>query len=210
MRVHRVVCAIDYGWTINPDTIEAQAEGGIVFGLSAALNQEITIGDGRVEQSNFHDYPMLRMGEVPEVEVHIMPSTEEPGGVGEATTPAIAPAVANAIFAATAHAYAACPFEQATWGRLRRPARSPARFTTRVLHPATVPVSRGATLLARIATQLRGLLETQIQANPDSRTGRWESRRVLVLRIQRIVDRTPERAICRGLVPHRRCDEGIT
>ena len=101
MRVHRVVCAIDYGWTINPDTIEAQAEGGIVFGLSAALNQEITIGDGRVEQSNFHDYPMLRMGEVPEVEVHIMPSTEEPGGVGEATTPAIAPAVANAIFAAT-------------------------------------------------------------------------------------------------------------
>jgi len=101
VRVHRVVSAIDCGWAINPDTIEAQVEGGIVFGLNAALNQEITIADGRVVQSNFHDYPILRMNEVPEVEVHIMPSTEEPGGVGEASTPAIAPAVVNAIFAAT-------------------------------------------------------------------------------------------------------------
>jgi len=101
VRVHRVVCAVDCGWSINPDTIAAQMEGGIVYGLSAALNEELTIRDGRVEQSNFHDYPMLRMGEAPEVEVHIMPSTEEPGGIGELSTPAIAPAVANAIFAAT-------------------------------------------------------------------------------------------------------------
>jgi len=101
VQVHRVVCAVDCGWSINTDTIEAQMEGGLVYGLSAALNEELTIRDGRVEQSNFHDYPILRMGEAPEVEVHIVPSTEEPGGVGEASTPALAPAVANAIFAAT-------------------------------------------------------------------------------------------------------------
>lgn len=101
VRVHRVVCAVDCGWVINPNTIAAQMEGGIVYGLNATLNEQITIRDGRVEQSNFHDYPVIRMGDVPEVEVHIVPSTEEPGGIGEASTPAIAPAVVNAIFAAT-------------------------------------------------------------------------------------------------------------
>jgi isoquinoline 1-oxidoreductase beta subunit len=99
--VHRVVCAIDCGRVVNPDTIKAQMESGIVFGLTAALHGAITIKDGRVEQSNFHDYKMLRMNEMPKVEVYIVPSQEPPGGVGEPGVPPVAPAVANAIFAAT-------------------------------------------------------------------------------------------------------------
>ena len=101
VRVHRVVCAVDCGWIINPDTIKAQIEGGRIYGLTAALYGEITIRNGQVVQTNFNDYPMLRMSEAPEIEVHIVPSTETPGGIGEASTPVIAPAVANAIFAAT-------------------------------------------------------------------------------------------------------------
>jgi isoquinoline 1-oxidoreductase beta subunit len=101
VRVHRVVCAVDCGIVVNPDIVEAQIEGGVVFGLTAALHGEITLKDGRVAQSNFHDYPMLRINEMPLVEVHIKPSSEPPGGVGEVGTPPIAPAVANAIFAAT-------------------------------------------------------------------------------------------------------------
>jgi isoquinoline 1-oxidoreductase beta subunit len=99
--VHRVVCSIDCGRVVNPDTIKAQMESGIVFGLTAALYGAITLKDGRVEQSNFHDYEMLRMNEMPKVEVYIVPSQEPPGGVGEPGVPPIAPAVANAIFAAT-------------------------------------------------------------------------------------------------------------
>jgi len=101
VRVHRVVCAIDCGLHVNPSTIEAQMQGGIVYGLTAALNGAITIENGRVTQSNFHDYRMLRLAEMPVVEVYIMPSNEAPGGVGEPGTPPIAPAVCNAIFAAT-------------------------------------------------------------------------------------------------------------
>lgn len=101
VRVHRVVCAIDCGMVVNPDTIAAQMESGIVYGLTAALKGEITIKNGRVEQSNFHDYPLLRIDEMPEVDVHIVPSREAPSGVGEPGTPPIAPAVANAVFAAT-------------------------------------------------------------------------------------------------------------
>ena len=101
VRVHRVVCAIDCGRFVNPDIVEAQMESGIVFGLTAALHGAITFMDGRVEQSNFHDYPLLRMKEMPKVEVYIMPSKENPQGVGEPGVPPIAPAVANAIFAAT-------------------------------------------------------------------------------------------------------------
>ena len=86
---------------MNPDTIRAQMEGGIVFGLTAALYGEITFENGRVQQRNFHDYPMLRMNEMPVVEVHIVPSTDKMGGVGEPGVPPVAPAVANAIFAAT-------------------------------------------------------------------------------------------------------------
>ncbi len=101
VRVHRVVCAIDCGRVVNPATIEAQMESGIVFGLSAALHGAITFKNGRVEQGNFNDYPVLRIEEMPVVEVHIVPSTEAPGGVGEPGVPPIAPAVVNAIFAGT-------------------------------------------------------------------------------------------------------------
>jgi isoquinoline 1-oxidoreductase beta subunit len=100
-RVHRVVCAIDCGMTVNPDTIAAQMESAIVFGLTAALKGEISIADGRVVQSNFHDYPLLGFDECPDIEVYIVPSEADPGGVGEPGTPPIAPAVANAVFAAT-------------------------------------------------------------------------------------------------------------
>ncbi len=101
IRVHRVACAVDCGPVVNPDGVEAQMQSGIVYGLSAALYGEITFSDGRVEQSNFHDYPVLRMLEMPRVEVHIVRSNEKMGGVGEPGTPPIAPAVANALFALT-------------------------------------------------------------------------------------------------------------
>lgn len=101
VRVQRVVCAIDCGIVVNPDTVVAQMESGIVYGLTAALKGEITIKGGRVEQNNFRDYPLLRIDEMPDIEVHIVKSSEHPGGVGEPGTPPIAPAVANAVFAAT-------------------------------------------------------------------------------------------------------------
>lgn len=101
VRVHRVVCAIDCGPVVNPLMVEAQMQSGIVFGLSAALHGEVTLKDGRVEQSNFHDYPALRLPEAPKMEVHIVPSTDKMGGCGEPGTPPIAPAVANAVFALT-------------------------------------------------------------------------------------------------------------
>jgi len=99
--VDRVVCAVDCGIAVNPDVVRAQMEGGIGFGLSAALYGKITLKDGEVEQSNFHDYPVLRINEMPKVDVHIVPSTEKPTGVGEPGVPPIAPAVANALAAAT-------------------------------------------------------------------------------------------------------------
>ncbi|MGA7800309.1 MAG: molybdopterin cofactor-binding domain-containing protein, partial [Gammaproteobacteria bacterium] len=101
VRVHRVVCAIDCGTVVNPDTVRAQMESAIVYGLTAALMGEISIKDGRVQQGNFDSYPVLRIEHMPKVEVYIVPSTESPGGVGEPGTPPIAPAVANAVFAAT-------------------------------------------------------------------------------------------------------------
>jgi isoquinoline 1-oxidoreductase beta subunit len=100
-RVERVVAAVDCGQVVNPDMVAAQVEGGIVFGLSAALRGEITVERGRVQQSNFDNYPVLRISEMPQVEVHLAPSTATPGGMGEPPVPAIAPAVTNAIFAAT-------------------------------------------------------------------------------------------------------------
>jgi isoquinoline 1-oxidoreductase beta subunit len=99
--VHRVVCAIDCGQVVNPDIVAAQMEGGIAFGLSAALKGEITLEKGRVKQSNFFDYPVLRMDEMPVVETYILPSTENPTGAGEPGVPPIAPAVANAVAALT-------------------------------------------------------------------------------------------------------------
>ncbi len=101
IKVERVVCAVDCGVAINPDVIRAQMEGGIGYGLSAALHGAITLKDGRVEQANFHDYVPLRMNEMPRVEVYIVPSTEQPTGVGEPGVPPVAPAVANAVYAAT-------------------------------------------------------------------------------------------------------------
>ncbi len=100
VRVHRVVAAVDCGRVVNPDEVAAQVEGGIVMGLTAALKGAITIKNGAVVQSNYHDYPLLLMREMPEIEVHIVPSQEDPTGIGEPGLPPIAPAVANAIFAA--------------------------------------------------------------------------------------------------------------
>lgn len=100
-RVTRVVCAVDCGFAVNPDGVRAQMESAIAFGLSAALHGAITFKDGQVEQGNFNDYPILRMTEMPRVDVHIVASTDPPSGVGEPGTPPIAPAVANALFAAT-------------------------------------------------------------------------------------------------------------
>ncbi|MFM0099502.1 xanthine dehydrogenase family protein molybdopterin-binding subunit [Paraburkholderia nemoris] len=99
--VKRVVCAVDCGMVVNPNTIEAQVQGGIIFGITAALYSEITIKDGRVEQNNFTDYRMLRIDQAPPIEVHIVKSSEAPGGIGEPGTAALAPALTNAIFAAT-------------------------------------------------------------------------------------------------------------
>ncbi len=119
VRVRRVVCAVDCGIPVNPDTIQAQIQSAIMFGITAALYGEITLKDGRVEQSNFHDYQMLRIDQAPAVEVHIVESQEPPGGMGEAGTSAIAPAVTNAIFAATGKRLRKLPVETAT---LKRPA----------------------------------------------------------------------------------------
>jgi isoquinoline 1-oxidoreductase beta subunit len=109
--VDRVVCAVDCGMAINPSIIRAQMEGGIGFGLSAALHSAVTLKEGRVEQSNFNDYPQLRIHEMPRVEMHIVPSAANPTGVGEPGVPPIAPAVANALFAATGKRLRKLPFD---------------------------------------------------------------------------------------------------
>jgi isoquinoline 1-oxidoreductase beta subunit len=113
VRGRRVVCAVDCGTVINPDTVEAQIQGAIVFGITAALHGEITLKNGRVEQGNFDSYQMLRMNEVPAIEVHIIQSIETPGGIGECGTSAIVPAVANAIFAATGKRLRKMPIDPA-------------------------------------------------------------------------------------------------
>ncbi|HLZ49558.1 MAG TPA: xanthine dehydrogenase family protein molybdopterin-binding subunit [Candidatus Acidoferrum sp.] len=101
VRVHRIVCAVDCGTVVNPNQVRAQMEGGIIYGLSAALKSEITLENGRVQQSNFHDFEVIRMSEAPPIEVHIVPSDERPTGVGEPGVPPVASALANALFAAT-------------------------------------------------------------------------------------------------------------
>jgi isoquinoline 1-oxidoreductase beta subunit len=101
VRVRRVVCAVDCGTVVNPDTVTAQIQSAIIFGITAALYGEITLKNGRVEQTNFDSYQMLRINEAPIIEVHIVQNFEPPGGMGECGTSAIVPAVANAIFAAT-------------------------------------------------------------------------------------------------------------
>jgi isoquinoline 1-oxidoreductase beta subunit len=113
VRVERVVCAVDCGQMINPDTIKAQMEGGIIFGLTAALFGEITLRDGRVEQGNFDSYQVLRINEAPAIEVHMIVSNDEPGGIGEPGTATIAPAVVNAIFALTGKRLRRLPIDTA-------------------------------------------------------------------------------------------------
>jgi isoquinoline 1-oxidoreductase beta subunit len=113
VRVRRVVCAVDCGTVVNPDTVRAQIQGAIIFGITAALYGEITLKDGRVEQTNFDTYQMLRINEAPAIEVHIVQSPESPGGMGEAGTSLIAPAVTNAIFAATGKRLRKLPIDTA-------------------------------------------------------------------------------------------------
>jgi isoquinoline 1-oxidoreductase subunit beta len=113
VKVQRIVCAVDCGRMINPDTIRAQMEGGIIFGLTAALYGKITIKDGRVEQGNFDSYQALRINETPTIEVHLVDSGEEPGGIGEPGTATIAPAVVNAIFALTGKRFRKLPIDPA-------------------------------------------------------------------------------------------------
>jgi isoquinoline 1-oxidoreductase beta subunit len=99
LKIERVICAVDCGVAVNPNIIAMQMESGIGYGRSAALAGAITLKDGMVEQSNFHDYPVVRMNQMPRIETHIVPSGEKPSGVGEPGTPVIAPALANAILA---------------------------------------------------------------------------------------------------------------
>jgi isoquinoline 1-oxidoreductase beta subunit len=113
IKLRRLTCAIDCGMTVNPDMVRAQLEGGLIFGLSAAMHNEITFKDGRVEQSNFNDYLMLRMKDFPPVEVVHVESSEAPGGVGETGTVSAAPALGNAIFAATGRRLRRYPFDTA-------------------------------------------------------------------------------------------------
>jgi isoquinoline 1-oxidoreductase beta subunit len=113
VRVRRVVCAVDCGAVVNPDTVQAQIQGAIIFGIAAALYGEITPKDGRVEQSNFDTYQVLRMNEAPTIDVHIVRSSEQPGGMGEPGTSAIVPAVANAVFAATGKRVRKLPIDAA-------------------------------------------------------------------------------------------------
>ena len=119
VRVRRVVCAVDCGTVVNPDTVQAQIQSGIMFGATAALYGEITVKDGRIEQTNFDTYQILRMNEAPAIEVHVVKSTEPPGGMGETGTSAIVPAIANAIFAATGKRLRKMPVDQSA---LKQPA----------------------------------------------------------------------------------------
>ena len=118
VRVRRVVSAIDCGTAVNPDTVEAQLQGAIIFGITAALYGEITLKDGRVEQTNFDSYRMLRINEAPAIEVYIIHNSEPPGGIGECGTSVIPPAIANAIFAATGKRLRKLPVDRAA---LRQP-----------------------------------------------------------------------------------------
>jgi isoquinoline 1-oxidoreductase beta subunit len=113
VRVRRVVCAVDCGTVVNPNTVQAQVQGAIIFGITAALYGEITVKDGRVEQTNFDTYQMLRMNETPAIDVHIVQSSEPPGGMGEPGTSAIVPAIANAVFAATGKRLRKMPIDAA-------------------------------------------------------------------------------------------------
>src|SRR5260221_341386 len=115
VRVHKVTAAFDCGLVVNPLTVEAQVQSAVAFGMSAALHGKITFKDGKVEQSNFHDYRVLRMNEMPIVEVHLVTGGEKPTGVGEPGTPPVAPAIANALFALTGKRARALPLDSMQW-----------------------------------------------------------------------------------------------
>jgi isoquinoline 1-oxidoreductase beta subunit len=117
VKVDRIVAAVDCGIPVNPDVIKAQVEGGAGYALGAALRNQITFKDGVVEQSNFDTYEPLRLADMPKVEVYIVPSTEDPSGIGEPGVPPVAPAVSNAIFAATGKRLSSLPWD---FGELRR------------------------------------------------------------------------------------------
>ena len=111
-----LVAALDCGQVVNPDSVRAQIEGGLIFGMTAALYNEITLDKGRVQQGNFNTYRMLRMDEAPAIEIHIVDSSEKPGGLGETGTAAAFPAVANAVFAATGNRLRRLPLVGARMG----------------------------------------------------------------------------------------------
>ena len=111
IKVHNVLCVVDCGLAVNPDVIKAQMEGAVMYGLTAALHGDHTLVDGQIQESNFHDYPILRMNEAPGVDVVIVDSTEAPTGVGEPGLPPIAPAVANAVYQATGQRLRSLPLE---------------------------------------------------------------------------------------------------
>jgi isoquinoline 1-oxidoreductase beta subunit len=113
VKLRRVTTAVDTGIAINPDTVVAQLQGALVFGLTAALYGSITIEKGRIQQSNFHDYRMLRINQVPAIDVHLIESGEQPGGIGEAGTTAAIPALRNAIDAATGVPLRRMPIDRA-------------------------------------------------------------------------------------------------
>ena len=110
--VHKMVCAIDCGTAVYPDAIRAQAEGGVVMGLSVALHEKVRFENGGVKTANYDDYPVLTMSEIPEIDVHIARNDLKPGGVGEPVLPSVAPAVANAIFKATGVRLRELPFQR--------------------------------------------------------------------------------------------------
>jgi isoquinoline 1-oxidoreductase beta subunit len=112
VKLRRVTTAVDTGIALNPDTIIAQMQGGHIFGLTAALYGEITLKKGRVQQSNFHDYRMLRIDQIPPIEIHVIKSDESPGGIGETGTTAAVPALRNAIYAATGVALRRMPIDR--------------------------------------------------------------------------------------------------
>jgi isoquinoline 1-oxidoreductase subunit beta len=117
VHLRRVTCAVDTGIAVSPDTVKAQLQGGLIFGLTAALYGEITIEGGRVKQSNFNDYRMLRIDQVPAIEVFVIDSGEPPGGIGETGATAAPPALRNAIYAATGVALRRLPIDRAALAR---------------------------------------------------------------------------------------------